>query len=99
MRQDLSWPHVLSLIGVVIWTFASVVVSFGFTVAMIWGRPTVLHNSALTQLPIWAVVTAPALGVVAAFVLAKTLRKHSMTALATALAVQLIALFTLMPVS
>jgi len=94
-----SWPHAVGLVGLVIWLFAGLVVSFGFVVTMIWAWSNFVQTSLWVQLLAWGVVLAPALGLIAAVVTEKTVRKHGVAVMATALLIQLFSLFTPMLVT
>lgn len=99
MRQDLSWPHALGLVGLVIWLFAGLVVSFGFMLTLSWAWSTFVRTSFWIQLLTWGVVLAPALGLIAALVTERTVRKHGVVVMTTALMIQLFSLFTPMLVT
>ncbi|RYG10591.1 MAG: hypothetical protein EON96_16520 [Caulobacteraceae bacterium] len=99
MQPDMSWWRAASLIGIVVWSLAGFVLSFGFALTLIWAWSTFVTNPLWSQALAWIVVLAPATGVVLTVVLGKTLRKYSLTAITSALVIQLIALFTPMLVT
>lgn len=99
MQTDMSWWRAASLVGIVVWSLAGFVLSFGFALTLIWAWSRFVSNPLWSQVLTWTVVLAPVTGVVLTVVLRQTLRKYSLTAITTALVIQLIALFTPMLVT
>ncbi|WP_420479005.1 hypothetical protein [Brevundimonas sp. FT23028] len=99
MQPDMSWWRAASLVGIVVWSLAGFVLSLGSALTLVWAWSSFVTNPLWSQVLTWTVVLAPVIGVILTVGLGKTLRKHSLTAITTALVIQLIALFTPMLVT